>query len=184
MTRTETLNAILDFAGPLGPFQEPDDLDRREEAWAASADAPTLEQVLDLVVHPPSRGELGTMAPEVFEFELSRILTMIGSRSPSSFLARVSPLLADTRARPTIIEVIGSLGVEEGLSCLGPLIEDEERGLAPEDATRLACALGEIGGARSLTLLDRLEATTPAERRRVLDEIAVAREAMGRLKQP
>jgi hypothetical protein len=182
MTRAETLNTILDFAGPLGPFQEQDDLDRREEAWAASADAPTLGQVLDLVVHPPSRGELGTMASEVFEFELSRILTMIGSRSPSSFLARVRPLLADTQARPTIIEVIGSLGVDEGLSCLGPLIE--ERGLAPEDAARLACALGEIGGARSLTLLDRLEAATPAERRRVLDEISIAREAIGRLKQP
>lgn len=175
MTRTEAFHAILELAGPLGPFQEPAERDLREEAWAASADSDAVEQILDLVVHPPLVGELHGIAPEAFEYEVSRVLTMIGSRAGSSFFARVGPLLAAAPARPTIIEVIGSLGFEEGLSWLGPLIED--RRLTEEEALRLACSLGEIGGAQALTLLDRLEATTPVERGRVLEEIVIARGA-------
>lgn len=182
MTRTEALQAITEFAGPLGPFQEPDERDRREEAWAAGAEADAVEQILDLVIHPPPASELRGIAPEDFEYELSRVLTMIGSRAPSTFLARVSTLLDDTNARRTIIEVIGSLGLEEGLSWLGPLTED--RGLAQEDAIRLACALGEIGGATASTWLDRLQAATPVDRTRVLEEIEVAKEGIRRSRQP
>jgi hypothetical protein len=181
MTRTEALHAILDFAGPLGPFQEPDEQEQREEAWAASADADAVGQILDLIIHPPSERELRRVAPEAFEFEVSRVLTMIGARAPSSFLAVVGPLLNDMHARRTIIEVIGSLELEEGLSWLRPLVED--RGLAEEEAIRLACALGEIGGAAATALLDQLEAATPAERTPVLDEISIAREAVRRSQQ-
>jgi hypothetical protein len=181
MTRTEALHAILDFAGPLGPFLEPDEQDQREEAWAASADADAVGQILDLIIHPPSASELRRVAPEAFEFEVSRVLTMIGARAPSSFLARVGPLLNDTHARPTIIEVIGSLRLEEGLFWLRPLAL--ERGLAEEDALRLACSLGEIGGAAAPALLDQLEAATSAERTLVLEEIDIAREALRRSQQ-
>ena len=176
MTRTEALRAIADFTGPVGPFQDPDERDRREEAWAADVGA--VEQILDLVIRPPTASELGRLAAEDFEYEISRILTMIGARAPAAFIARVGPLLNDASARRTIIEVIGSLGLEEGLPWLNSLIED--RGLSEDDAVRLACALGEIGGRAARELLDRLEGATHPVRTRVLDEIGIAREAARR----
>jgi hypothetical protein len=178
MTRTEALRAIVDFAGPLGPFQEPDERDRREEAWVVDAGAGAVDQILELAINPPLANALGAVAPADFEYELSRILTLIGIRAPSAFLAKVGPLIDDTSARRTIIEVIGSLGLQEGLPWLKPLVQDPA--LAEEDAIRLACALGEIGCAAALVLLDQLEAATPPDRKRVLDEIDIAREAARR----
>jgi hypothetical protein len=153
-------------------------VDRREEIWAADIGAGAVEQILDLIIRPPLPAELRGITPEDFEYELSRILTMIGARSPTTLLARIGPLLSQTIARGTIIEVIGSLGIEEGLGWLKPLIDDCS--LTEDDAIRLACALGEIGGSAASALLNRFEAATGQERTRVLDEIGIAREAAAR----
>ena len=169
MTRKEAIALLSEFRGPLGPFQEPADLDLRQEAWASLAGVGEIDAMLDLAVHPPEQSELGQNTPADFEYEISRALSLLGARHPEALLNRAGPLIDDPTARRTIIEVIGAVGVREGLFWLAPLVGSTR--LSEEDATRLACAIGEIGGPNAEGLLKRLQAQTPAEHGRVLDEI-------------
>ena len=83
MTRAEALDAILEFAGPLGPLQTPEERERRAAKWAMEASAGPIEPIIDLALNPPWAAELDGISPGDFEFELSEILTMIGISAPS-----------------------------------------------------------------------------------------------------
>ncbi|WP_146654442.1 hypothetical protein [Labilithrix luteola] len=79
----------------------------------------------------------------------------------------------EPNAQATLVEVIGALGLNEGLVWLEPLVD---RSLDEDVALSLAGAFGEIGGPDAMTLLARLEAATPPSLDAVHEEIAIAKE--------
>lgn len=172
MSRQEVLRVALEFAGPLGPFVELEDRERRELVWAAAADAEKVDALLGLLTQPPSVDELAGIEPIDFRFELSHLLELVGRRDPHALLQRVGPLLGEPNAQAELVEVVGALGLQEGLAWLGPLVE---RSLDEHVALSLACAFGEIGGPLAMELLGRLEASTPRSLVAVHEEIAIAR---------
>jgi hypothetical protein len=174
--RQGTLDSMLGFLGPLGPFGDAEKRDRRLEIWAKDFGLGVLDDLLDLAVHPPSASSLGRIMPDEFEYTLSRVLSLIGAQDSVAFLQRAAPLIRLSAARPTIIEVIGAIGAQEGLPWLIPLVEAS--GLSEDEETRLACAIGEIGGPQAGALLERLRARTPPGHRRTLEEIEIASESL------
>jgi hypothetical protein len=90
----------------------------------------------------------------------------------------IGPLTQDAGARGVAIEVIGAIGEPGGLRWLDPLVDDA--GLSDDEATSLACALGEIGTAEAEALLDRLRMRTPRDRASVHREIQIAQDAIAR----
>lgn len=164
----------LEFAGPLGPFIKLEDRERREREWAEAADIQTVDAVLGLLTHPPSRDELAGIEAIDFRYELSHLLELVGRRDAHALLFRIGPLLVEPNAQAELIEVIGALGLKEGLAWLEPLVE---RSLDEPVALSLACAFGEIGGPLAMDLLARLEASTPPSLVAVHEEIAIARNA-------
>lgn len=174
MARQQTLARILGLFEPLGPLGDADERDKRHENWVIAAGTPLLDDLLGLIANPPERNALGRVPPGDFEYAISHTLSLIGAKDPARFLARVGPLLQIPELRPTLIEVIGTLGSSEGLALISPLIE--QPALSEEEAVRLACAIGEIGGPTADGLLDALASHTPRDRRRVLEEIEIAQE--------
>jgi hypothetical protein len=75
--------------------------------------------------------------------------------------------------------VIGALGDPAGTALLAPLAD--ERSLSEEEATRLAGAIGELGGEAAEAILERLEVHPRASAPRVAEEIRTARESLERL---
>jgi len=135
-----------------------------------------VDDLVELAIHPPRQSELGRIPPDEFEYALSRVLALIGARDAAGVLQRVGPLIGIPAARPTIIEVIGAIGAQEGLAWIAPLVQAP--GLTEEEATRLACAIGEINGPQAHALLELLRMHTPAGHRRAIAEIEIALELL------
>lgn len=163
----------LEFAGPLGPFVKLEDRERRETAWANAADVETVDAVLGLLTQPPSREELAGIEPVDFRYELTHLLELVGRRDPRALLHRIGPFVRQANGQAELVEVIGALGLKEGLAWLEPLVD---RSLDEDVALSLACAFGEIGGPAAMDLLGRLEASTPKSLESVHEEIAIARD--------
>ncbi|HLY02205.1 MAG TPA: hypothetical protein VKR56_06865 [Candidatus Cybelea sp.] len=176
MTRAEAIAVLSEGLAPLGPFQEPTDPDTRQTAWAASAGEDAIDAMLDLLVHPPPPGAFPHSTKDRFEYEISHVLSLLAPRYPEALLRRAGPLLRHPLARATIIEVLGALGNSAGLDWLAPLVSVDD--LSEEEAARLACAIGEIGGSTAAAMLQRLRARTPHNQTRVLDEIEIAMAAL------
>jgi hypothetical protein len=176
VSRHDALLALARMREPLGPLREPADAEAYEQAWADAAGEAAIDAMLDLLVRPPSAEELDGVAPDAFEYEISRALTLLGTRHPQALRARGGALIDHSGVRPTLIEVIGALGDGAGLALLRPLVRDES--LSEEEVLRLACALGEIGEADAETLLVALRAHPRAANPRVRDEIETAASQM------
>src|SRR5262249_30790576 len=137
-----------------GPFQSLEEQLSRKEEWIATSGRELADALLDVLLHPPDDNELRSATRENFVGELSEVLVLLGKRSPLHFLQTIGPYLANSHARPTIIEVVGALGAPEGLDWLEPLLDDAD--LTNDELLRLAGAIGEIGGDRARTLLERM----------------------------
>jgi hypothetical protein len=177
MTRQEAIAYLVSTRLPLGPFDSPEEREAQEETWASAAGEAVIDVMLDLAANPPAPEELGHLTPEDLESEVSRVLWLIGRRQPGAMLRRVASMIEHPTARATIIEVVGALGEQQGLELLAPLVERER--LTEEEATRLACALGDIGGDESKALLTRLSTQPSTRLERVRHEIDVAWARLG-----
>jgi hypothetical protein len=126
MSREQLLNAIIDFAGPLGPFGSIESLERRRQSWIDAADiGALLEAMLDLANEPPSDAQIRPVRREWFELELQQLLEMLGrrgQRDQALVLAALSQWLGKRRARCIAIETIGGLRACQGLTWLVPLV--------------------------------------------------------------
>jgi hypothetical protein len=178
MASQNTLAAVLASLAPLGPNEEPDEREKRTALWLAAAGAGVVDDLVELAAHPPPQSALGRVELDRFEFQISKLLALAGSRDPTAFLPRVGPHLAGSAARRTLVEVIGAIGSADGLKWLAPLVETND--LSEDEATRLACAIGEIGGPKGAKLLDRLEARLSPRDERARNEIRIARRAQQR----
>ena len=179
MTREAALAAIAHLEAPLGPLCTPEEAEADEHAWAEAQDEGMLDALLDLAAHPPSPAERGALDPEQFEYGLSRVLTLLGLRRPGGLRARAAALLDRPPARATLIEVIGAMRDPAGASLLAPLADEPD--LSEEEAVRLACALGEIGGEAAAASLRRLESHPGSAAPRAAREIEIAWESLDRL---
>jgi hypothetical protein len=180
MTRQEVIDSLVGMLGPLGPFVDPAQREAEEAAWAAHAarDATVMIELLDLARNPATADERGRISEASFQSQLAHVLTLAGASAPTTVLDGVGPLTQDPRARATAIEVIGAIGQPDGLRWLGPLVD--VAGLSDDEATSLACALGEIGTGEAAALLDRLRRRTPHDRASVHREIRIAQDAISR----
>lgn len=179
MVREEVIGKLAQLAGPLGPFETPETRQQEQETWfnhLQIALPELIEHLLDALIHPPEAMEIHPAGHEDFEFELSGLLTLLGQRDPGAMLERIGPLLANKEARPAVIEIIGGLQTEEGIRWLAPFVYATQ--LTEDELIRLACALGEIGGASAKLLLEQMQQSVPAEMTDVFDEIDIALHAM------
>lgn len=176
MTRSELIESVLTFIGPLGPMGDVDARDEARDRWARETGAKNVDALLDLLANPPSAGDHESAGE--FEYVLSQILTHIGAADRDAFVRRASPLLGNANARAAIVEILGGVGGHDALTALAPLVDANN--LTEDEAVRLACALGEIAGSGGEELLERLRVHTAPENTRILDEIGIAFEAMRR----
>jgi hypothetical protein len=173
--REEMIRVVKGFAGPVGPIEDIKDIDRRQEEWVAKLTTEDLDEFINLLIHPPSLVELGQISGDDFEFEISRILTMLGKNRPLEVLEYFKQVIHEPNARKTVIEVIGALEMVDGLQLLQEVIEGSS--VSEEEGVRLACALGEIGGVDAATLLERLESVKTEKSLRFLEEVEIAKDA-------
>jgi hypothetical protein len=172
------LAVLADFAGPLGPFESPEEQDARKQQWMDTVEMSAVEQLLAVVQRSRRPPELERLDENDVEFELTELLVGVGRRDDDATLARVAPLLDVAQARPVLIDVIGGLRSQAGL----PLLERvmREPVLSEDETVRLACALGEVSGegARELLIVLRGRFTDPPAA--VAQEIDIALQAIER----
>jgi HEAT repeat protein len=180
MTRQEIIAVLVRMLRPLGPDGDPAHREEEEVAWAtiAAGDSEILVELLDLMRYPATENERGRVSEEAFQGQLVHVLSLAGASAPEPVVDRVGALTQDLRARATAIEILGAIGDPAGLRWLEPLIDGGD--LSDDEATWLACALGDIGTAKAATLLERLSTRMPRDRASVHREIQIARDTMAR----
>ena len=181
MNRAQLIELLADLAGPLGPFLEVHEREQARSAWLAELDAKMLEMLLDILIHPPDPIEYRPATWDQFEMELADAVSAAGKQNPHQLLESIGPLLdlaTPREVRPTIISLIGALGLREGVQWLKPIVENQQ--LTVDENLRLACSLGEIGGADARALLERMKQSPNAANDEVRREIEIALEALSR----
>jgi hypothetical protein len=121
LNRQQAIAILMDFAGPLGPFESPDERLERQEAFASSADHQVIDSFLNILVDFPTQNEIHPIDQENFEIVLSELLVQVGKYNPTYLLEKIVPYLSNKQSRPTVIEVIGGLRLEEELAGLNHL---------------------------------------------------------------
>lgn len=171
-TREELVDRLADCAGPLGPFRTPEQRQSDCDAWHARLLVEDLPALLDIAAVPPPESAYRPATWDEFELELIDAMAACGKRSPGQALDAVGAFLANPRARPTAITVIGVLGLAESLPLLATLIPHS---LTVDELVRLACALGDIGTDPARGLLEQLVSLPGADNADVQSEMAIAR---------
>lgn len=181
MNRAQLIESLADLAGPLGPFLEVHEREQARSAWLAKVDANILEILIDILVHPPDPKDYKPATWDQFEMELADAISAAGKQNPHQLLESIGPLLdlaTPKEVRPMIISLIGALGLQEGLRWLKPIVENQL--LTVDENIRLACSLGEIGGADARALLERMKQSPKAGNNDVGREIEIALEDLSK----
>ncbi|QPJ62392.1 MAG: HEAT repeat domain-containing protein [Candidatus Nitronauta litoralis] len=172
MNRTELVQTLANFFAPLGPFVSAEERETQWLGWLKTLQEETVPSLLDLLINPPQADDYEPASWQEFEFEVTEALTAICLRNPQHWLEVLGPQLTNPSARPGIIEVIGGLGLAEGLSWLKPLIDKTD--MTTDEWVRLACSLGMIGGPEARSLLKQMETLPEIPADEVLKEIKIA----------
>lgn len=168
--RTEIIETLDAFAGPLGPQTSLDERLERQDRWVDEGGVELLEALLGVVASPPSQEQLNYASLDDWRTLLVEVAGALGKRYPEVALQRLLPLLDDDDVRAAAVDILGSVGDARAVPRLGQLMQ--HRSLGEDDLVRLAGALGEIGGDEACRLLRQLrQAVTPAqpELRREID---------------
>lgn len=154
MKRNEAICTLAELAGPLGPYGT---LESRLEAtanWHNSLDFDSIDVLIDILLNPPLDKEINKM-PEYFEGEIIEALTSIGKRDVTNFLKKAEHLINLKQVRPVIIDVIGGLRCEDGIFLLESLLEKAD--LNDDELVRIVSSLAEIGGLKTLEILEKIK---------------------------
>ena len=68
INREELVSTLADFAGPLGPFETPEQSRRRQIVWWDQLDHNAVALILDIVSNPPVAQRLSRMLPNPATF--------------------------------------------------------------------------------------------------------------------
>ena len=177
-SRAQLIERLTDLAGPLGPFTSPAEREHDEQAFLASLDASTVDDLIAIVTDPARGLQLHEAHRESYELLLEEALVAAGREDPRQLFDRVVPLLRDPVARPPAIDVLGMLALSEGVAPLDALLEGKS--LSDDELERLACSLGDIGGAAAAAALHRMLALPSPHAPDVAREIEIALERIAR----
>jgi hypothetical protein len=152
MQRDELIGIVADLAGPTGPMRT--FADQLAERDRRVAEAP-FEDAGGLVELLGQAAPGGIVREPPWAAALVDTLIVWGRREPDAMLRLIAPRVADPAARASAIGVIGGLRDERGLDVLEPCA-DATSGWDAPSRIALVAALGEIGGPRALSILERI----------------------------
>ncbi|UOE42999.1 hypothetical protein [Agromyces larvae] len=186
MIRDEIVAHGRELAGPLGPLGSLDEQERRTDEWLGSIDADAVDEFVDLVAHPPSATELGSVDPDVFAQVVPELLCRFAELRADDAVPRLAAQLARVEprraaARRAAAEALGASGSAAAL----PLLTDHlvtHPDLAARDGIAVVEAIAELdasGGAAALATVRDALATRPETQpvRRRIDELLAERDA-------
>jgi hypothetical protein len=171
ISRTQAIDAMAKFAGPLGPFVSPEQREHDRDLWHAQLTSTDLPQLLDIAVAPPPASAYAPATWDQFELELIDSLAAAAKGNELRAQDAFAPLLANSQARPTLITVLGMLGAEESVAALDSLIPQH---LTLDELIRMACALGDISAPAARGVLERLRSLPEAADLQLQSEIDIA----------
>lgn len=155
MKRIEFLRTLSEFAGPIGPLGTIEYRDNATENWYNTFDKESIDILIDLLINPPKEKELGYEIPEYFDVELNHALIAFGRMYTSFFFKKIEPLLELQHLQSDIIYIIGGIRHQEGMTYLVSLLEKDN--LSNDDTLELIGAIGQIGGEKTIGILERMK---------------------------
>jgi hypothetical protein len=173
--RNEIIETLDTLAGPLGPQTSLDERLERQDRWVDEGGVDLLEALLGVVASPPSEEQLQYSSLDDWNTLLVEVAGALGKRYPEAALQQLLPLLDDDRARPTAIDILGSVGDARAVPRLDQLMQRHR--LREDDLVRLAGALGEIGGDEACRLLAQLRQAVTSAQPELRREIDIAVQA-------
>jgi HEAT repeat protein len=177
ISRDDAIATLDRFAGPLGPMTSPEEQLDQQARWVADGSAELLEILVGLVASPPAEDQVRHASLDDWTTVLVEVTGALGRRHRDVAVPRLLPLLDDERARGTAIAILGGVGDARAVAPLGQLIRG--RRLGEDDLVRVACALGEIGGAEACQLLGQLQQSVAPDQGELRQEIEIAVQAAG-----
>jgi hypothetical protein len=168
MTRTELVEPIADYAGPLGPFRTPEEREQQFRQWLSGARFDWLEPLLDLLLNPPVEAS-HSFGKDGWHVALVECLAHVGKLDPQRFHARVAPLLVREEIRLPVICALEEIGGQESAKVLRVLYDTGT--LSDEEISYLAGALGEIGGQEARETLLRMHMAIPVQKQNIHREM-------------
>ncbi|WP_010245754.1 HEAT repeat domain-containing protein [Acetivibrio cellulolyticus] len=156
MKRDEYIRILSELAGPLGPFGTIEYSDKKTNDWYDTFDTDSIDVLIDLLLNPPSKKELGYEIPEYFDVELDDALVSIGKKFFAIFLEKIKVLIELKHLRVTIIYILGGIGHQEGLGVLSGFIENSND-LTDDEIFGLIDSLGRIGGIKAEEKLEQMK---------------------------
>lgn len=177
-SRTQLIERLSELAGALGPFTSPAEREREEQRFLAGLDASAVDDLISIVTDPARGLQLHEVHRDTFELLLEEALVAAGREDPRQLFDRVVPLLRAPVTRPLAIDVLGMLALAEGVAPLDALLHSET--LSDDEFVRVACSLGDIGGASAAAALHRMLSLPSAHAPSVEREIDIALERIAR----
>jgi HEAT repeat protein len=177
-SRTRAMDMLTALALPLAPEESIQDRDARRVQWLLDSGPDLFDVLLDLLILPPTPGELFPATREDVEGEISEAIGALGRQDPVASLDRIARLLVDANVRPAAIDAIAALGDTGGIPILRSLLGS--RTLSDDELVRVAGALGEIGGRDAQDVLREMQILVPPDRDDVMQEIEIALRAAER----
>lgn len=172
MNRKDIIDTLLDFAGPLGPFRSFEDEENARKLWHNSLDLSSIDILTDIILNPPEEKELAPVTTVFFESEIIEALTSVGRKNKTDFLKEAENLIHLEKARPIVIDVIGSLRSEKGIELLEQILQKQI--LSDDEVIRLASSFSEIGGVKSQKVLKQMKLFYSDRSQKVLNELESA----------
>ncbi|MDS0526545.1 hypothetical protein NNC19_12710 [Clostridium sp. SHJSY1] len=173
MKRTEMINKIKDWAGPIGPFVTIDtfeDFVNLNNERYSTIEESSIDVLFDILLNPPKDEDIKPIPFDEFTGELVDAITFVGKKDTKKFLLKLKEMLHFSKSRALIIDVIGGLEDIDGIELLKPLLLEEN--LSDDEIIALVDALSQIGGVESKEILENLKIKYENSRE-VLEEIDI-----------
>lgn len=168
------VEALIEFAGPLGPLTTPQQRQAGRDVWRQQLDETDLPALIGVLMSPPHKMLSDPDALDAFEAELADALTAAGRGNPALLLASLEEPLSRAGSRQVAIAAIGTLGDPAGVDVLARVSQNND--LTADELEWLACALGDIGTAAAAKALRILRERRGADDTSVQQEIDIALE--------
>lgn len=133
------LEALLEFAGPLGPLVSLEERYEAEARWRKNLPVEAVDILFDILQYPPSAKELYPIKKEDLEFQIIEALITIAQSDQIFFLDHYGFHINNPKIRPALIDTLGELSSKHALPWLLPFTE--RGGLTKDERLRLAAVL-------------------------------------------
>jgi hypothetical protein len=175
MNRSEIISRLIELAGPLGPLGTEDAREQVRSAVMGREPITAASAVLDAVAAQPELPS--NVSREEFEFAAAELLAEVGEQP--GVLDLFIRGLEHSALRVVLLDAIALLAARAAAPALAALARAQvpDPSLSSRELVRLASALGCVGGAEALAVVEELRAHRgwPPE---VARELEIAYEAL------